>query len=298
MNNQTLQLLRGLRPLEAARVDELFPSEYRLELLGAIAGETTTPAPAHRGRRSAHRRRRPLRLGLAGAATAAAAVTVVAALTARSAVSPTTADAVAFRTASNGEIIATVTDPFAAQAQLNAAFAKQGLNITVSLVPVSPSIVGTVLYVGESSTGSQIQPLQGGHCLTGGGGCPIGLKIPKDFTGSGSITLGRPAKPGEEYESAASAFAPGEPLHCSGLLGARVQSAMSTLERDKLTLKWSEVVPGPSNAISTTRTLGQPPTHSYIWGAELTTPGHLALTTQTTPWPNTPGAGAHYNDGC
>jgi hypothetical protein len=57
-------------------------------------------------------------------------------------------------------------------------------------------------------------------------------------------------------------------------------------------------VPGPANASSTARTLDAPPTQSYIWGAELTSPGHLTLTAETTPWPNTPGAGAHFNDGC
>ena len=64
--------------------------------------------------------------------------------------------------------------------------------------------------------------------MTGGGGpgnCPIGLKIPRDFTGQGSVTIGRPARPGEAYETTNSAFAPGESLHCSGLIGATVATA-------------------------------------------------------------------------
>jgi hypothetical protein len=297
MNDRTRKLLRSLRPTDADRVDELFPSELRLELLGAIAGETTL-STSQDHRRCSIRSRRRFRFGLAGSATAVAVAAAVAVLAAGSAVRPTSANAVSFRTASSGEIIATVTDPFAAQAQLDAAFAKEGLHITVSLMPVSPSIVGTVLYVGESRGGAQIQTLQGGHCLTGGGGCAIGLKIPHGFSGSGSITLGRPAKPGERYESAASAFAPGEPLHCSGLLGARVVSAIGVLEQDGFQMTWSEVVPGPSKLSSTSRSVAQPPTGSYIWGAELTAPGRLTLTTETTPWPNTPGAGAQYNNGC
>jgi hypothetical protein len=40
MNDQTLRILRSLRPADAARVDALFPSEFRIELLGAIAGDT------------------------------------------------------------------------------------------------------------------------------------------------------------------------------------------------------------------------------------------------------------------
>jgi hypothetical protein len=45
MNDKTLQLLQGLRPSDAARVDELFPSEFRIELLGAIADETPVSEP-------------------------------------------------------------------------------------------------------------------------------------------------------------------------------------------------------------------------------------------------------------
>jgi hypothetical protein len=48
-------------------------------------------------------------------------------------VSPAPAEVVAFRTAASGDIIATVTDPFAARAQLDAAFAKQGLKICYTL---------------------------------------------------------------------------------------------------------------------------------------------------------------------
>ena len=68
-------------------------------------------------------------------------------------------------------------------------------------MPVSPSLVGTVVYISDNGGASAIQPLQGGPCVTGGGGCSIGVKIPATFTGQGYITLGRPAKPGETYES-------------------------------------------------------------------------------------------------
>jgi hypothetical protein len=315
MNIHTIELLRELRPGDAERVDELFPTERRIELLEAIVGCGPGADTEGRRRPEARRRRlpvgggarlrRPLVLSTFGAAAAGAVAAVV--LSTTSGVSPAPAEAVAFRTAASGDIIATVTDPFAAQAQLDAAFAKQGLKITVKLLPSSPSIVGTVLYVGESGPAvDQIKSLQGGHCLTGGGGCSIGLDIPKDFAGEGDIALGRPAKAGEQYESSASIFAPGEPLHCSGLLGAKVSTALPALRADNLTVvQWRENVPDPSGpsgppsgAGGRSVTDAQPPLRNYIWGADPIEPGKVRVDTASTPWPNDPAHGSEYNKGC
>jgi hypothetical protein len=304
MNSQTFTLLRALRHRDASRIDELFPADRRQELLAAIIGDQSTDVEPQRTARpsmalTVKRRslRRPLTLS-AFAATAAGAVAAIA-LSTTSAVSPVSAQAVTFRSSPSGDIIATVTDPFAAQAQLNAAFAKQDLKIMVKLLPTSPSVVGTILATDESSSStSQITPLQGGHCLSGGGGCAIGIEIPRDFRGEGTIYLGRPAKPGEQYESTASAFAPDEPLHCSGLLGARVSAVLPVLQKDGLAVvEWrknSESAPGVSRSV----TLSQPPTHNYTWDAELIEPGRLRVTTESAPWPDTPGAGSQYNRGC
>ncbi len=305
MNRQTVEHLRDLRHSDTGRVDELFPRERRIELFEAIVS-------ANPGAVGGPRRARGLRLRSAGGggfrlrrsavlcacgAVAAGAIAAVL-LSATSAVRPTPAEAVAFRTAASGDILATVTEPFAAQAQLNAAFAKQGLKITVNLIPVSPSSIGTVLFVGESgSVVGQITPLQGGRCLAGGGGCAIGIRIPRGFAGEGSITLGRPAKPGEPYESSASVFAPGEPLHCSGLLGAKVATALPVLRAEHLTVaQWREDVEAAGASHSVTDTGA--PLQNYIWDAELTEPGRVRVTTESTPWPDDPGAGSGYDEGC
>jgi hypothetical protein len=305
MNTQTVERLQDLRHSDACRVDELFPHGGRIELFEAIVSGSPRAAQARQtagGRRprtvggGGLRLRRPFVLSAVGAA----AIGIVAAvlLSATSAVRPTPAEAVAFRTAASGDIFATVIEPFAAQAQLDAAFAKQGLKITVNLLPVSPSGVGTVLFIGESgSSAAQITPLQGGHCLAGGGGCTIGIKIPRDFTGEGSITLGRPAKPGEPYESSASIFAPGEPLHCSGLLGAKVAAALPVLRAKHLTvMQWREDIENAGVSQSMTDTGA--PVQSYIWDAELIEPGKVRVTTESMPWPDDPGAGSGYNKGC
>ena len=308
MNSDPTALLRDLRPGETEQIGELFPSERRTALLESIVGGTPQPV-ADRKRRAGARVRHPVRgrgsarswrPAIISALAAGAASTVVAVtLSTTSDVGPAPAEAVTFATAPSGAIVATVTEPFAAQSRLDAAFASQGLKITVNLLPVSPSIVGTVLGVGESNSGAaQIRSLQGGNCLMGGGGCPIGVEIPRGFTGTGSITLGRPAKPGERYQSSASLFAPGEPLHCSGLLGSSVADALPVLRSDTLTVvDWREVTES-SPGVSSSVTLAAPPAQNYVWGAELVEPGRVRVDTERAPWPDTPGAGAQFNRGC
>jgi hypothetical protein len=314
MSQNIDELVRDLRPADAGRIDELFSGERRIELFQQIvsSGRPTTALPARRDRppslRTAlgkrwwaiRRARRPALISMLGAAAIAAAAAVLL-ITGSAVHTQSAAGAVAFRADAHGDIVATVTDPFAAESKLRAAFAEHRLDITVNLVPVSPSLVGTVVYTSDNGGANTIQPLQGGHCVTGGGGCPIGLKIPATFTGKGYITLGRPAKPGETYESQASAFAPGETLHCSGLLGARVATAQPALQADKLTAEWREdttsTAPDGSSA-SFSKTSTNPPAHNYIWDAVMTAPGTVMIWTEPTRWPANATHGAAFNQGC
>jgi hypothetical protein len=130
-------------------------------------------------------------------------------------------------------IVALIRDPNADSVALRQAFAQHGLNITVHLIPVSPSAVGTLVYFSfDDRGGSGIEPLAGDDpaCTTmSGSGCPIGLRVPIDFQGRADIALGRPANPGERYRSGNEAYAPGEALHCSGLYGMTVQTALPVL---------------------------------------------------------------------
>jgi hypothetical protein len=312
MSKNIVELVRDLRPADAGRVDELFPYGHRRELFQQIVSLERPTGPAPTRRRLApsrhteswsstiRRARRPALISMLGAAAVAAAVAAL--LITGSAVRPELAGgAVVFHTASDGDIVATVTDPFAAESRLKAAFAEHGLDITVTLLPVSPSLVGTVVYTSDSGGASAIHPLQGGRCVTGGGGCSIGVKIPATFTGKGYITLGRPAKPAEKYESQASAFAPGEALHCSHLLGARVATALPVLQANKLTATWREnttatAPDGTSSSVS--KTDAGLPANNYIWDALMTTPGRVTIWSEPRPWPADAAHGAAVNQGC
>jgi hypothetical protein len=97
------------------------------------------------------------------------------------------------------------------------------LNITVRAIPVSPSLVGTIVYSDVPS----IRSLQEGTCLGGGTSCEVGIVIPADFHGQANVVVGRAAQANETFCSSADVFGPGEVLHCSGILGKPVADAIA-----------------------------------------------------------------------
>jgi hypothetical protein len=128
--------------------------------------------------------------------------------------SPAAIQALSFTT-EHGYIKVIVRNTLADESWYDADFARHHMDISLSLVPVSPSLVGTVVMIDTMPGTSDFSTITApGRCYTGGGGdaCPVGLKIPLDFHGQALITFGRAARPGEQYESTGSVFSPGEAL--------------------------------------------------------------------------------------
>jgi hypothetical protein len=256
------EMLRDLRPAEAERTEDWFSSADGEALLREIM---TTARPSSRTRRRGRKRRlvRGWRIVIPAIGVCAAAVVAFAVFASSPVGTPVgtpVAQAVSFSTAPNGWIIAKVTDPLAAQKTLDADFAEHHLNITLKLIPVGPSLVGTVLSSGEAQ-GSPNEPAKGAiqpldsHCGAAQVQCQVGVKIWEGFTGTGTIELGRAAQPGERYVYANSVFAPGEVLHCSGLVGAPVSAVPSVLQAHGWTVaRW----------YSSNRIVSAPPAGSYI----------------------------------
>jgi hypothetical protein len=123
-----------------------------------------------------------------------------------------------------------VTNPLAAPAIYRAEFAAHHLNMTLSLVPVSPSLVGTLVYMGDGGPGITTITARG-RCWTGGGGsaCPVGVRIPLSFHGRASFTFGRAARPGEQYESTGLVTSPGEAMHGLSYRGRTVAAVLAML---------------------------------------------------------------------
>jgi len=123
---------------------------------------------------------------------------------------------VAFRN-SGSYIVATVVNPDAAAQELQAAFAAHDLNIHLKLAPVSPGMVGSVVYMNTLAGPSEIGTLSSAGSAAPGGSQPIGLRIPVGFKAYAEIVLGRAAKPGEIYRSPGGALNGMRLLEASGV---------------------------------------------------------------------------------
>jgi hypothetical protein len=238
-----LSRISPISDAEAART-------VRASTLADLAGQITATEQMADSRSSSLRaRRRPLRLALIGtpvvAGLAIAAVILAAGPAPVKAGHPgQPADGTARLTAalsfatSGGYITVKVVNPLADASRYRAEFAQHHLKITLNLVPASPSIVGTLVYFSES-TGDDITPITArGKCFTGGGGsaCPVGVRIPDGFRGQAEIVFGRAAKPGEQYESTASATAPGEVMHGMTVNGLTVTQVRAMLRQRHVTV--------------------------------------------------------------
>ncbi len=127
-------------------------------------------------------------------------------------------------------------DPLADPARYRAEFARHHLRISLKLVPASPSLIGTVVYLS-----GDITPITAhGKCYTGGSGaaCPVGVRVPANFHGSAQVVFGRAARPGEQYETTASAFAPGELLHGMRVTGHTVAQVLAMLRHRGVSVPW------------------------------------------------------------
>jgi hypothetical protein len=179
----------------------------------------------------------PLAAGLAAVALIATALGHPGQRVGPVSVGPAAAEALSF-TSQQGYLKVVVRNPLADPSRYRAEFARHHLNITLRLLPVSPSIVGTVVYMGQSAGSSNLTPITAkGRCYTGGGGsaCPVGVRIPADFHGSAQLVFGRAARPGERYESTVSAFAPGEVMHGMTVKGRTVTQVVAALRRRHVT---------------------------------------------------------------
>lgn len=94
-------------------------------------------------------------------------------------------------------------DTDAVRGELSAA----GIDATVTLIPVSPSLVGRLT---ASATPSDDPTAVAQPNLTAD-------SVRLDRSHSYEIVIGRPAGPDEAYVQAGSVFSPGEALHCSGI---------------------------------------------------------------------------------
>jgi hypothetical protein len=227
------------------------------------------------------RRRRRRRLLLIGAPLAAAvAAAAVVAVLPRHQRQDVRLAALSFQTEGR-YVVVTVKDPYADPERYAKEFAAHGMKIHLSLVPVSPSIVGTVVMM---DGGEGIKTITAkGRCWTGGGGyaCPVGVKIPVGYRESAGVVFGRAARPGEEYQSTTSAFAAGEELHCVDVRHRTVAEARTLLKAHKMTVARFNYELRPGYYTSTADP-AKIPGSWYVANADPWAPGQVLLAVRPT----------------
>jgi hypothetical protein len=237
MNASQLSQIAPVTDSEAARL-------VRGSTLADLAGQiTATAVPAASPRRNHPRRRialaaTPLAAGLAAAAIVLATQGQPAAPPPASHPGPAQLTAALSFTTSGGYITVIVRDPLADPSRYRAEFAAHHLHVTLTLVPASPSLVGTLVSFSEPTSGGIIPITAPGRCHTGGGGsaCPVGVRIPVGFRGQAELVFGRAARPGEHYESTAAATAPGEVMHGLRFQGLTVARVLAMLRQRDVTV--------------------------------------------------------------
>lgn len=284
-------LIRRLSTITDEEAVGMVSAQTRSDLADHIMSTPIEHAPV--------RRRRLLIIGapLAVAAAGAAAVAVIAtsagspgSLRQPVPSGPLKAQPAALIFSTQGEyLIVKVKDPLADPARYKKEFAAHGMNIRLTLVPASPTVAGTVV---EADGGPGIKTIDAkGKCFSGGGGCPVGVKIPIDFHGSANITFGRAARPGEQYNSTNSAFAPGEALHCVDIRGRTVDEALAMLRQHKVAVPIFHYEKGHM-AYNVGR--DKIPGNWYVWDADPWSPGQVMLWVKSTRPRTSDGPGTNY----
>jgi hypothetical protein len=266
----------------------------------APAADLRMPRAAHgsRGRRA----RRSLMIGLPAAACLAVAGLIATSLGSPGQhvgpipVGPPRAQAAVLSlTRHGGYLDVIVRNPVADPKRYRAEFAKYHLNISLRLVPASPSIVGSLVYAGyPGRDASQIKPITAlGKCFTGGGGnvCPVGVRVALRFRGAATLVFARAARPGEQFESAGQATARGEAMHGLRFVGKTVSTVLAMLARRGVTVPQWRVQRSQGCVTVSRRTV---PGSWYVYDAEPWAPGQVLLWASST-WPVgtcTPSAGS------
>ena len=128
-----------------------------------------------------------------------------------------------------------IADATASPERIEGELRAAGIEASVAAVPVSPSLVGTWTSITAKP------PLRDPGADHEGIGHGADLEVPRGYAGRLTLRVGRPAGPGEELRMSASAFAPGEPLHCSGVEQLDATRAARVLAERGLKPRWLEL---------------------------------------------------------
>ncbi|NUW37414.1 hypothetical protein HTZ77_39345 [Nonomuraea sp. SMC257] len=248
------------------------------------AEPTTARAAAPAGRRG--RRSLVLRAAVPGVALLAAAFIGLSwMLPAGLGLGPGTAAALDIKK-EDGYYVIEIKDLYADSATYEAQLRDAGLDVTLDVIPSTPSWVGSIFPTSptENRYLDEIKTIdQPGGCDKMGG-CPLGVKIPENFQGPAEITIGREAKPGEPFENGTTIDGLGEPLHCMPYVGRTVAEVRGMLQERGVTIQnFTDMDP------ETGGTKESVPDSWLVESGSMTEPGKATLDVYEGSAPQEPG---------
>ncbi|MFI6515717.1 hypothetical protein ACIBF1_09180 [Spirillospora sp. NPDC050679] len=312
MNHDTDTLLGRIAPITDDRAAELMADDTAADLARRITTATVavdeTAVPA----RSRVRRRMTIGLPLLAVGAAGAAVAVTLATPSGDSETPggpapsqagqgqvKLVSALSF--SRKGEHLdVRIRDPYADPKRYKAEFAKRGLNVGLKLVPVSPSMVGTVVMQ-DTSEGTRpgdftdIRVKGACEVPSGGNDCAVGVRIRIGYKGSAQVVFGRAARGGEKYQSTAQADARGEAMHGMVYRKRPLSQVLAALKKRGVTVPEYRVMEGNQSVV---RYPGQVPGNWYVHNASPWAAGQVLLfvgpqpTEKQSPPSSTPGGQA------
>jgi hypothetical protein len=98
--------------------------------------------------------------------------------------------------ASSVNVVIAISNPNDAMRQLESAFSSHDFKLTVTEKVAPATLVGSILSVhtkGASGASARIISVLRGPCVGGTSGCIDGLVLPRHFSGTAHVTIGRPA---------------------------------------------------------------------------------------------------------
>jgi hypothetical protein len=123
------------------------------------------------------------------------------------------------------------------------ALRQRGLNVKIQFIPSSPSLVDKEVVSWQDPGGDRRVRWTYRRASSVEQDL-VTVRVPLDYKGELGIAIGRRARPGEQYESAAlSAQLPGEALHCAEVEGRRVRDILSVLQQRRLRARWHITTP-------------------------------------------------------
>lgn len=170
-------------------------------------------------------------------------------------------------------IVDLITDP----GEVREAMDEAGLDAEVVGAPTGPSAVGRFVGVGLlEGDGGQVDPL-GSDAYSFDG-----FRLPEGWEGTLVISVGVPARPGQDYDFGSNALARGEPFACRPLVGRTVAEARAAGD-----LEGAAVRVGPTMVSMAPVPLDDPAARPYLdWyiaGADATSADSVQLTVQEAP---------------